>query len=107
MLWLTLCFWVLELRNRGLVTNVSDRAIQIEREYWHYTGKRAYEPFVSHGRKNVPLADPEAVKSLQPEKDGAKLFFWRIRLPRFVSHSLGIDLLSLGVIVYSCWQMLR
>ena len=101
MLWISLCFWILELRNRGLHTNMSDRGMQIEREYWGFKGKRAYEPFISHWSKKPPTNDSEAYKISKPAKESVKFLFWKIKLPNFISHSLGLDLLFLGVIVYS------
>jgi hypothetical protein len=101
MLWTSLCFWILELRNRGLHTNMSERGMQIEREYWGYKGKRAYEPFICHWSKERPADDSEAYKILKPGKDSVKFLFWKITLPEFISHSLGLDLLFLGVMVYS------
>lgn len=106
MLWISLCFWILELRNRGLHTNMSDRGMQIEREYWGYTGKKAYEPFISHWRKEKPINDPEAIEPSELHKESVKLFFWKTKLPDFVTHSLGLDLLFLGVICYSVVRLL-
>jgi hypothetical protein len=101
MLWISMCFWILELRNRGLHTNMSDRGMQIERDYWGYKGKRAYEPFISHWRKEKPVNDPEAAEPSKLNKDSVKLFVWNAKLPSLASHSLGLDLLFSGVIIYS------
>jgi hypothetical protein len=106
MLWISLCFWILELRNRVLHTNMSDRGMQIEREYWGYRGKRAYEPFISHWRKEKPASDPEADEPSELAKESVKLFSRRTHLPGFVSHSLGLDLLFVGVIAYSIVRLL-
>ena len=106
MLWISVCFWILELRNRGLHTNMSDRGMQIERNYWGYRGKRAYEPFISRWRKEKPANDPEADEPSELSKDSVKLFVWKAKLPGFVSHSLGLDLLFSGAIVYSVVRLL-
>ncbi len=105
MLWISLCFWIIELRNRGLHTNMSERGMQIEREYWGYKGERAYEPFISHWSKKPPIQDGEAYKIAKPAKETVKFLFWKIELPDFISHSLGLDLLFLGVITYSIIQL--
>jgi hypothetical protein len=102
MLWISLCFWILELRNRGLHSNMTERAMQIEREHWGYRGKRVYEPFISHWNKKRPLDDSEA--SEPPGRDTVRILFWNLKLP--VSHTLGLDLLFLGVIVYSAMSLL-
>ena len=101
MLWISLCFWILELRNRGLHSNMAERGMQIEREYWGYKGKRAYEPFISHWGKKKPLDDSEA--SEPPRRDAVRMLFWNLNLP--VSHTLGLDLLFLGLIVYSALRL--
>ena len=106
MLWISMCFWILELRNRGLHTNMSDRGMQIERDYWGYRGKRAYEPFISHWRKEKPVNDTEADEPSKLNKDSVKLFVWKAELPSFVSHSLGLDLLFSGAIIYSVVRLL-
>jgi hypothetical protein len=106
MLWIIICFWILELRNRGLHTNMSDRGMQIERDHWGYRGKRAYEPFISHWRKEKPVDDPEADEPSELNKDSVKLFVWEARLPSLVSHSLGLDLLFSGAIIYSVVRLL-
>jgi hypothetical protein len=106
MLWISMCFWILELRNRGLHTNMSDRGMQIERDYWGYRGKRAYEPFISHWRKEKPVNDPGADELSKLNKDSVKLFVWKAELPSFVSHSLGLDLLFSGAIIYSVVRLL-
>jgi hypothetical protein len=106
MLWISLCFWILELRNRGLHTNMSDRGMQIEREYWGYKGEAAYEPFISHWRKEKPSHDPKASEPSTPDKESVKFLFWKTKLPDFINHSVGLDLLFLGVIGYSVIQLL-
>lgn len=89
MLWISFCFWILELRNRQLHANMAERGRQIE-TYWGSTG----EAFLSHwsGKK-------------LSEETGISFLFFKVRLP--VSHSLGLDLLFLGVIVYSLIQIVR
>ena len=89
MLWISFCFWILELRNRQLHSNMAERGRQIE-TYWGSTG----ESFISHW----------SGKKLSEEARMPFLFF-KVRLP--VSHSLGLDLLFLGVIVYSVLQIVQ
>ncbi len=102
MLWISLCFWILELRNRGLHSNMAERGTQIEREHWGYRGPKAYEPFISHWNRTKPNDDPGA--GPPPKRDVVRLLFWDLRLP--VSHTLGLDLLFLGVIAYSVFQLM-
>jgi hypothetical protein len=106
MLWISLCFWILELRNRGLHTNMSERGMQIEREYWGYNNKRVYEPFISHWSKKPPALDSKTHDVPEPANEIVKFFFWKIPLSDRISHSLGLDFLFLGVIVYSVIQLL-
>jgi hypothetical protein len=102
MLWVSLCFWILELRNRGLLNNMAERGCQIEHEFWGYKGERAYEPFISHWSRRKPLNDPKA--GAVPPRDAVQILFFKLRLP--VSHTLGLDLLFLGVMVYSIIRLL-
>ncbi len=102
LLWVSLCFWILELRNRSLHSNIAGRGAQIEREYWGYKGKRAYEPFISHWSRRKPLADNNA--DAPPSRDKVRVLFFNVSLP--VSHTLGLDLLFIGVIVYSAIRLL-
>jgi len=78
----------------------------MERDYWGYRGKKAYEPFISHWRKEKPANDSEADETSKLDRDFVKPFVWRAKLPSFASHSLGLDLLFLGVIVYSVVRLL-
>jgi hypothetical protein len=89
-IWLTLCLWVVELRTRSFLENIRRRGLQIENQYWGYKAAREEQPYISHwGTEKFPKS---------------KLFFWTIRAP--VSHSLGFDLLFLGVIAYALYQLL-
>jgi hypothetical protein len=103
LLWVSLCFWILELRNRSLHSNMAERGAQIEREYWGYQGKRAYEPFISHWSRTKPLDDKNAGNP--PARDRVKILFFNVKLP--VSHTLGLDLLFIGVMVYSAIRILN
>jgi hypothetical protein len=100
-LWLSIVLWILELRNRALLSNLSERGMQIERDYWGYSGSKAYDAFISHQNKVEPLNDPEAGEP--PGLDYTKILFWRLRLP--VSHTLALDLMYLGVILYTIIQL--
>ena len=102
LLWISLCFWILELRNRGLHSNMTARGAQIERDYWGYKGKRAYEPFISRWSRIEPRGDKNAGEP--PARDEVRFLFFDVRLP--VSHTLGLDLLFLGVMIYSVIRMI-
>ena len=103
LLWLSFCFWILELRNRGLHSNMAGRGAQIERDYWGYRGRRAYEPFISHWSRKKPPNDKNAGEP--PPIDDIRVLFFNIKLP--VSHTTGLDLLFLGVMIYSLIRMFR
>jgi hypothetical protein len=101
LLWISLCFWILELRNRALLSNMAERGTQIEREYWGYRGKQAYEPFISHWSKIRPAEDKNA--GSPPPREVVSVLFFNVRLP--VSHTLGLDLLFMGVMVYAAVRL--
>jgi hypothetical protein len=103
LLWVSLCFWILELRNRGLHSNMAERGAQIERKYWGYQGKRAYEAFISRWSRIEPSDDKSAGDP--PARDEVRVFRFSVRLP--VSHTLGLDLLFIGVMVYSAIRILN
>jgi hypothetical protein len=102
LLWLSIVLWLLELRNRSLLSNLSERSMQIERQYWGYRGLRAYDPFVSHQNKLKPDDDPDAGDP--PGPDSTKILFWRVRL-KIISHTIALDLLYLGVIGYTIYKL--
>lgn len=101
LVWLSIVLWFLELRNRGLLFNLSERGVQIERTYWGYRGPRAYEPFISHQNKVKPKDDPKAGDP--PDPDPTRILFWQLKIP--VSHIVALDLLYLGIIVYAVVQL--
>ena len=102
LLWISFCFWILELRNRNLHSNITERGVQIEREYWGYEGEQAYEPFISHWSRKKPIGSTNAKKP--PSIGKVHVLFFNIELP--VSHTLGLDLLFLGIIIYSIVRLI-
>lgn len=109
-MWLTLCLWILELRSRALFTNLAHRGIQIEHDYWHLKGDHWYDGFFSRMYKEPPGFDPDAPQQL-PRRIGPDRprIAWSarpmsVRLSKFVSHSMGLDLLYGGGMVF--WAVL-
>jgi len=105
-LWLTVCLWVLELRSRALFTNVVHRGIDIEHRYWGLTGDEWYNGFFSRQYKEPPAADAEKPGELHRRKEPDRPHLaWAskpmsTRLSRFISHSMGFDLLYVGGLVF-------
>ena len=97
LLGLTVVLWLLELRNRSLLNNLAQRGMQIEREYWGYRGRRAYDPFFSHQNKVKPTDDPEAGEP--PLPDYPKVWNWQVKIT--VSHTQALDLTYLLVALYA------
>jgi hypothetical protein len=96
---ITIALWLIELRNRTLYDNLGERGMQIERTYWEYKGKHAYEPFFSHMFKKKPVDDKNAEEP--PPLDHPKWLNGRIEIPFAPSHGLGLDLLYFAVVVYA------
>lgn len=105
--WLTLCLWILELRSRALFTNLAQRGIEIERSIWGLTGERAMVGFFTRQHKPPILtkasSSPDAPRRSDP--DPVVLAFRpESALPTFlaklVSHSMGLDLLYAGGLVF-------
>lgn len=105
--WLTLCLWVLELRSRALFTNLAHRGIEIEHEHFGLVGDDWLKGFFSRQYKEPPghnYQDPTHViqRRLIPDRP---VLGWAKRpmserLARFISHSLGLDLLYAGGLVF-------
>lgn len=102
LLGLSIALWLLELRNRSLFNNLAERGMQIEREYWGYRGKKAYDPFYSHHMKARPRNDPEAGNP--PAPDYPKIWNWTVKIK--VSHTQAFDLIFLLVSLYALGQIL-
>ena len=96
--------YVIELRNRTLYDNLSARAMQIERTYWGYMGKRAYEPFYSRMMKSRPKDDEEAGDP--PPLDYPRWHNGRVVLEIAVSHSGGLDLLYGAIAILALVKLL-
>jgi hypothetical protein len=101
LLGLSVSLWLLELRNRSLLDNLSYRGMQIERKYWGYRGLMAYDPFFCHQNKRKPEDDPEA--GSPPDPDYPKVWTWKMKIP--VSHTQGLDLTYLLIALYALMQI--
>ena len=100
--WLTLCLWILELRSRALFTNLAHRGIDIEHRYWGLTeGEDWYCGFFSRQYKEPPQGELDKDGLSRRKKPDRPTLGWakkpmRESLSRFISHSLGLDLLYAG-----------
>ena len=105
LLWISFTLWLLELRNRALLSNLSERGMQIERFYWGYRGSKAYDPFICRQHKEKPSDDPAAGEP--PGPDCTKIFFWRVKPPAWlISHTFALDLMYSGIILFAIYQLL-
>lgn len=100
--WLTLCLWILELRSRALFTNLAHRGMDIEHNYWGFNNDEDwYRGFFSRQYKEPPGYNPDIdelsrrVNPDRPTLGWATLPINNI-LARYISHSLGLDLLYIG-----------
>ena len=116
-LFLSFCFWVLELRSRALYTNLAMRGIDIEHQHFGLTGRNSYAGFFSRQYKitpkdghadsvtvHGPVSDPNIPK-IPPGPDRPRVAFLLgkplpERLSRGVTHILGFDLLSGGSFLF-------
>lgn len=105
--WLTACLWILELRSRALFTNVAHRGIDIERRYWKLDGEELMSGFFSRQHK-LPAKTEELDSSAAPrrKKPDRPVLGWSPdaaiseKWSRFISHSMGLDLLYAGGLVF-------
>jgi hypothetical protein len=106
--WLSLCLWILELRSRALFTNIAHRGVEIERQVWGFTGERAMAGFFSRQHK-LPEKDAFAASGPEPRRmtpDRPSLGTGhRVseRLSRYISHSMGLDMLFAGGLLF--WSL--
>ena len=100
MIGLSVFLWIIDLRTRGLLSVVSKRGRRIEGCYWNYKWE-------GKGQKEKDALFLNYLKEMDRKHVKVKfLIFKDLPLPARISHSLGIDLLFLGVIVYSIIQIL-
>jgi hypothetical protein len=99
--WLTLCLWMLELRSRALYTNLAHRGIDIEHNYWKLLGNDWYQGFFSRQYKEPPSTKEGNGTPQRDDPDQPTLGWSKQPLPkllsRWISHSMGLDLLYAGV----------
>jgi hypothetical protein len=93
--------WIVEMRNRSLFRELAGRGIEIEREVWGYRSADAYKPFYSRMLKTKP---PDDDTTANPPASKTKLLIWEFGA-KYLSHTLGIDLIFLSVIVFAIWQL--
>ena len=99
--------WVVEVRNRGIYYILGARAVQIERDHWGYKDKTAYHPLFQRMFRPDDLASEHAPK---PTPDPVRLLWFYIPKPpqwvaRLLSHTMGFDLVYLGIIGFSIWHL--
>ena len=95
--------WIIELRNRSIFRELADRGIEIERKVWGYRGADIYKPLFSRMLKTKPCP-PVRATEVKPPTSRTKLFFWEFN-SKLLSHTLGIDLIFLGVIAFALYQL--
>lgn len=103
--WLTVCFWILELRSRALYTNLAHRGIDIEHRRWGLVGPQWYEGFFSRQYKEKPTEDSDKFEvPTWPGLDRPKIAWMKEPLSEktshFISHSWGFDLLYGGSLAF-------
>ncbi|MFH1891863.1 MAG: hypothetical protein ABIK83_04185 [Candidatus Zixiibacteriota bacterium] len=99
LLGVTVAMYIIELRNRVLYYELTQRAMQIERQNWGYKGDEAYKPFFCYLAKVKPSSadDPEAKEP--PQFNHPKVWDWVVHLP--ASHTKGLDVLYAVIAIYS------
>ena len=104
--WLTGCLWILELRNRSLANNICKRGIDIEHKYWGLTNSDDwYSGFFSRQYREPPESELEGCGLSRRKAPDRPTLGWANKpisekLSRFVSHSMGVDLLFGGCGVF-------
>ena len=109
MLIFSIGMWIVEIRNRGIFYVLGARGMQIERDYWGYKDKLAYSSFFQRMFRAEPLKGP-AEDTEKPAPDPVRILIWMCTEPprwieKLISHTMGFDLVYLGVIVFSLWHL--
>jgi len=97
---ITLCVWILELRTRALFTSIAHRGIEIEHEYWRLGLAVGF--FGRQHKLTEKLSDGQSTAAPRREKPDQPVIAFRPKHPlpvwlsRYVSHSMGLDLLYAG-----------
>jgi hypothetical protein len=105
--WLTICLWILELRSRALFTLIAQRGIEIERRYWGLVDGELMAGFFSRQHR-VPSELSAIGSTAEPRRKNPDrpvlAFFPKRPLPiwisRGISHSMGLDLLFAGGLIF-------
>ncbi len=105
LLGLSITLYMVELRNRSLVTNIAQRGVEIERDYWGYNKvENIYRPFYSHMMKTKPTEIKSLKDVRKPSPDYPKV--WKKIVPFAISHTIGLDILYLVVTIYCLFQVI-
>jgi hypothetical protein len=112
LLFLTIGLYIVERRNRILYTQMAERAIEIERKHWKLNRSNDKSddkpdtglPLFCMLRMDLLPADLINELSDDQKKDyKRRRSFWM----RMLSHSRGLDIVYLSVMLYSIWSLIR
>ena len=95
--------WVVELRNRAVFDNLLHRAWEIEKR-WRNTEERELPLFTHMTPGAATRAGHSIPKDLQTTDQTRMLWFGHFPA-RVVSHTLGLDILYLSVMVFALWSL--
>ena len=102
--WITFCIWIIELRTRALFTNIVHRGIEIEREYWKLGPMSGFFSRQHKLPADIEVNITQNSKHRMNDPDQPFLGWSKNplskKLSRYVSHSMGLDLLFSGLLVF-------
>ena len=105
LLGITGAMYVIELRNRVLYSELSQRAMQIEREYWGYKGGKAYDAMFCYLLKEKPDSKVDSAAGEPPRYNSPMV--WGSKRPWIASHTKGLDLVYGVIALYALAQVVR
>jgi len=103
LLLISLGIWIIELRNRAIFDNLLRRGRKIE-EYWGSIN-RGDLPFYSHMTPIEIYKDRKIVPDNVQFFDKTRIAGFHRFSARYISHTLGLDIVYLSVIGYSIWGL--
>ncbi len=109
----TIALYMVEHRNRALYTQMSNRAMEIEMNYWKLNRSNAEDkglPLFCRFRQNELPDDLKRNLTDEQKKEfeAKPKFFKKWEIPLLpASHSMGLDLLYASVAIYAIVQIIR
>jgi len=106
LLTITVGLWIVEFRNRTIYKALVNRGMEIERKEWRNIGELTYSALYCRLQKEEPTLDIDPSPCEKPPFESAKFFTKEIQSREWLTHSQGVDIIFLGVLIYSAIKLI-